>query len=61
MTAQFRPLAQALRRFASDTSGATAIEYAIVACGIAVAIVAVVNRLGSKTNSMFQNVATLLK
>ena len=44
-----------------NTKGATAIEYAMVACGIAVAIVAAVTRLGSQTNTMFANVSTLLK
>ena len=35
-------------RFASDESGATAIEYGLIAAGISVAIIAVVQGLGSK-------------
>ena len=35
------------RRFRADESGATAIEYALIAAGIAVAIVTTVNSLGS--------------
>jgi pilus assembly protein Flp/PilA len=50
-----------VRSFARDARGATAIEYAIIAGGIAVAIVAAVTQLGSSTNTMFTNVSTLLK
>ena len=60
-TTQIRDIMRHARRFTADTRGATAIEYAMVACGIAVAIVAAVTRLGSETNSMFTNVSTLLK
>ncbi len=48
-------------RFLRDDSGATAIEYAIIASGIAVAIVAAVNGLGSGVNGLFTNVSTALK
>ena len=37
-------------RFVSDESGATAIEYGLIAAGISVAIIAVVNGLGGKLN-----------
>ncbi len=37
-------------RFMNDDSGATAIEYGLIAAGISVAIIAVVNGLGSKVN-----------
>jgi pilus assembly protein Flp/PilA len=49
-------------RFARDERGATAIEYALVASGIAVAIASTVVTLGSavKTN-LYGNVATALK
>ncbi len=47
--------------FASDESGATAIEYAMIAAGIAVAIIAAVNALGTSTNSMYTTVQTSLK
>ncbi len=60
-TTQIRAIMRHARRFAADTRGATAIEYAMVAGGIAVAIVAAVTRLGSQTNTMFANVSTMLK
>lgn len=47
-------LAQTARRFAADCSGATAIEYAILAAGIALAIAAVVFEIGGKVNAMFE-------
>jgi pilus assembly protein Flp/PilA len=50
-----------LRRFAADTSGATAIEYALVASGISVAIVATVATLGTNVKGFYSNVATALK
>lgn len=37
-----------LKRFLADTNGATAIEYGLISAGIAVAIIVVVNALGSK-------------
>jgi pilus assembly protein Flp/PilA len=48
-------------RFAKDESGATAIEYGLIAAGISVAIIAVVQGLGSKLNTTFTNVQTALK
>jgi pilus assembly protein Flp/PilA len=50
-----------LRRFASDNAGATAIEYGLIAAGIAVAIIAVVNGIGSKLNTTFNGLSTQLK
>jgi pilus assembly protein Flp/PilA len=50
-----------LRRFAADSSGATAIEYGLIAAGIAVAIIAVVNGVGSKLNTAFTGISTQLK
>ncbi|HEV2627141.1 MAG TPA: Flp family type IVb pilin [Pseudolabrys sp.] len=50
-----------VRRFATDTSGATAIEYGLIAAGIAVAIIAVVNGIGSKLNTTFDGISTQLK
>jgi pilus assembly protein Flp/PilA len=47
--------------FLSDTSGATAIEYALIASGIALAIIAVVNGLGTNLNGMFTSVNNSLK
>ena len=49
-----------LKRFARDVSGATAIEYGLIAAGISVAIIAVVNTLGGQLNSTFTNVSTQL-
>ncbi len=45
-----------LRGFLRDESGATAIEYGIIAAGIAVAIIAVVQGLGTNLNSTFGSV-----
>ncbi len=48
-------------RFMKDDSGATAIEYGLIAAGISVAIIAVVNGLGSKLNTKFDSISTQLK
>ena len=45
-------------RFMRDTSGATAIEYGLIAAGISVAIIAVVNALGGQLNNTFTIVTT---
>jgi len=45
-------------RFVKDASGATAIEYGLIAAGISVAIIAVVNGLGSTLNTKFQSIST---
>ena len=42
-----------MKRFVKDVSGATAVEYGLVAAGISVAIIAVVQGLGSKLSSTF--------
>ena len=42
-----------VKRFVQDVSGATAVEYGLVAAGISVAIIAVVQGLGSKLSSAF--------
>jgi pilus assembly protein Flp/PilA len=44
-----------------DESGATAIEYGLIAAGIAVAIISAVNGLGGKINSKFEAISTSLK
>jgi pilus assembly protein Flp/PilA len=49
-----------LARFLKDESGATAIEYGLIAAGISVAIIAVVQGLGSKLNSTFTSVQNAL-
>jgi pilus assembly protein Flp/PilA len=48
-------------RFVKDESGATAIEYGLIAAGISVAIIAVVQGLGTKLNSTFSSVSSALK
>ena len=50
-----------LVKFAKDESGATAIEYGLIAAGISVAIIAVVQGLGTKLNATFTSVSTALK
>jgi pilus assembly protein Flp/PilA len=47
--------------FLKDNSGATAIEYGLIAAGISVAIIAVVNGLGTKLNTTFTSISTQLK
>lgn len=47
--------------FVKDESGATAIEYGLIAAGISVAIIAVVNGLGTKLNTKFTSISTQLK
>jgi len=44
-------------RFVKDESGATAIEYGLIAAGISVAIISVVYGLGSKLSSIFSNIS----
>jgi pilus assembly protein Flp/PilA len=48
-------------RFFRDESGATAIEYGLIAAGIAVAIIAVVAGIGTNLNTAFTSVQTQLK
>jgi pilus assembly protein Flp/PilA len=48
-------------RFAKDESGATAIEYGLIAAGISVAIISVVQGLGTKLVSTFTSVSGALK
>jgi pilus assembly protein Flp/PilA len=47
--------------FLSDQSGATAIEYGLIAAGIALAIIAAVQGVGSAVNSTFTTISTSLK
>ena len=48
-------------RFVKDESGATAIEYGLIAAGISVAIIAVVQGLGTKLTTTFTQVKDALK
>ena len=49
-----------LQSFLRDESGATAIEYGLIAAGISVAIIAVVQGLGSRLEATFTSVKTAL-
>ncbi len=50
-----------IARFVKDESGATAIEYGLIATGIAIAIIAAVNGLGTALSKTFTAVSTSLK
>jgi pilus assembly protein Flp/PilA len=47
-------------RFLKDENGATAIEYALIAAGIALAIITVVKGVGTKLNTTFSSVSAAL-
>ena len=49
-----------LLRFVNDQSAATAIEYGLIAAGISIAIIAVVNGLGTNLNTVFGSVSSQL-
>jgi pilus assembly protein Flp/PilA len=49
-----------LHRFLNDENGATAIEYAMIASGIAVAIAATIVNLGSSVKGLYTSVATAM-
>ena len=50
-----------LKEFIADESGATAIEYGLIAAGIAIAIITAVNGVGSKLATNFGRISTSLK
>jgi pilus assembly protein Flp/PilA len=50
-----------IQRFLNDDSGATAIEYGLIAAGISVAIIAAVNSLGTNLTTTFTSISTQLK
>ena len=50
-----------LVKFMKDDSGATAIEYGLIAAGISVAIIVVVQGLGTKLNTTFTSVQNALR
>ena len=52
---------QMISRFLRDETGATAIEYGLIAAGIALAIIAVVNGLGTRLNTKFTAINSSLK
>ena len=50
-----------LQAFLKDESGATAIEYGLIAAGISIVIIAAVNGVGTKLNTTFSSISTQLK
>ncbi|MES2196091.1 MAG: Flp family type IVb pilin [Pseudomonadota bacterium] len=52
---------RSILRFLNDESGATAIEYGLIAAGISLAIIAVVNGLGTNLNTKFTDINSSLK
>jgi pilus assembly protein Flp/PilA len=48
-------------RFLQDESGATAIEYGLIAAGISIVILAAVNGLGTNLNTKFTSINNSLK
>jgi pilus assembly protein Flp/PilA len=50
-----------IAKFVKDESGATAIEYGLIAAGISIAIIVAVNGLGTTLNTTFGNVNTQLR
>jgi len=52
---------QLFSKFLVDESGATAIEYCLIAAGISIVIVTVVNGIGSALNTKFSSVSSSLK
>ena len=49
-----------VKRFLADESGATAIEYGLIAAGISLAIIAVVNGLGTSLRTKFTSISSSL-
>jgi pilus assembly protein Flp/PilA len=54
-------MTELILRFLRGNSGATSIEYAIMASGIAVAVIATVNGLGTTVNASYTSVSVALK
>jgi pilus assembly protein Flp/PilA len=50
-----------IKSFFKDESGATAIEYGLIAAGIAIAIITAVNGVGSQLSTNFNTISTSLK
>jgi pilus assembly protein Flp/PilA len=50
-----------LKAFIADESGATAIEYGLIAAGIALVIIAAVNGVGTRLSAKFNAISTSLK
>jgi pilus assembly protein Flp/PilA len=54
-------MSELVRRFLKDDSGATAIEYGLIAAGISVAIIAAVKTVGTGISGTFTSISTQLK
>ena len=54
-------MSKMIMQFLRDDSAATAIEYGLIAAGIALAIISVIDSLGSKLNTKFTSINTGLK
>ena len=52
---------QLFSRFLADQSGATAIEYCLIAVGLSIVIITAVNGIGTTLNSKFTSVNSSLK
>jgi pilus assembly protein Flp/PilA len=52
---------QMISRFLRDESGATAIEYCLIAVGLSIVIVSAVNGIGSALNTKFSTINSSLK
>ena len=52
---------QLLSRFLRDQSGATAIEYCLIAAGLSIVIITAVNSIGTTLNTKFTSINTSLK
>jgi pilus assembly protein Flp/PilA len=59
--AMLQSLKASAHAFARCKSGATSIEYGLIAAGISIAIIAVVNGLGTSLNAKFKSISTQLK
>ena len=58
---QEQQVRQLVLRFIADQTGATAIEYALIATGISIVILASVNSIGTSVSGMISPIATSLK
>jgi pilus assembly protein Flp/PilA len=56
-----QPMNKTIRAFLADETGATAIEYGLIAAGIALAIISAVQGVGTKVSTNFGKVSTSLK
>jgi pilus assembly protein Flp/PilA len=54
-------MSKLIGRFLRDDSGATAIEYGLIAAGISVVIIVAVNTIGTNLNGVFTSVSSQLK